>query len=412
MIRKSFLEKLLNGAGVEWTALGDERYVEVANAARRPIKASLRVAGTTPYYGANNVQDYVEGFTHDGEYALIAEDGSADLRNYSIQYASGKFWANNHVHVVRGRSGLNTKFVYHYLRNVNFAPYLPNKDRSKLTRGELIKIPLPIPCPEDPRKSLAIQGALVQLLDGLDELTAELATELSAELAARKKQYNHYRDQLLRFEGGEAEWKALGDIGEFIRGKRFTKADFVDDGIDAIHYGEIYTRYGVWTDHAVTKVRSDLQGSLRYAKPNDVVLTGVGETVEDVGKAVAWIGSGNVAIHDDSYAFRHSMNPKYIAYAMQTASFIDEKAKHVSRGKVNRLLIDGVAKVRVPIPFPNNAEKSLAEQARIVAILDKFDALTHSITEGLPREIELRQKQYDYYRDLLLSFPKPHEAAA
>ena len=142
------------------------------------------------------------------------------------------------------------------------------------------------------------------------------------------------------------------------------------------------------------------------------MLTGVGETVEDVGKAVAWIGSGNVAIHDDSYAFRHSMNPKYIAYAMQTASFIDEKAKHVSRGKVNRLLVDGVAKVRVPIPYPNDAEKSLAEQARIVAILDKFDALTNSITEGLPKEIELRQKQYEYYRDLLLSFPKPHQGAA
>jgi len=261
----------------------------------------------------------------------------------------------------------------------------------------LAKVRVPVP-------PIEVQREIVRILDTFAELTAELT--------ARKKQYKHYRDQLLRIEGREVEWKALGEIGEFIRGKRFTKADFVDQGIDAIHYGEIYTRYGVWTDHAVTKVRPDLQGSLRYASPNDVVLTGVGETVEDVGKAVAWIGSGNVAIHDDSYAFRHSMNPKYIAYAMQTASFIDEKAKHVSRGKVNRLLVDGVAKVRVPIPYPNDAKKSLAEQARIVAILDKFDALTHSIAEGLPRELELRQKQYEYYRDQLLSFPQPQEAAA
>jgi type I restriction enzyme S subunit len=106
------------------------------------------------------------------------------------------------------------------------------------------------------------------------------------------------------------------------------------------------------------------------------------------------------------------MNPKFISYAMQTASFVAEKAKHVSRGKVKRLLIDGVAKVRVPIPYPNDPEKSFAEQARIVAILDKFDALTNSISEGLPREIELRQKQYDYYRDLLLSFPKPEGVEA
>ncbi|MCL7462751.1 restriction endonuclease subunit S, partial [Pseudomonas sp. NW5] len=144
----------------------------------------------------------------------------------------------------------------------------------------------------------------------------------------------------------------------------------------------------------------------------DVVMAGVGETVEDVGKAVAWLGSGKVAIHDDSYAFRHSMNPKYISYVMQTAAFIDEKAKHVSRGKVNRLLIDGVKKVRVPVPYPNDREKSLAEQARIVAILDKFDTLITSITEGLPREIELRQRQYEYYRDLLLSFPRPEQIVA
>lgn len=147
--------------------------------------------------------------------------------------------------------------------------------------------------------------------------------------------------------------------------------------------------------------------SLRFAMPGDVVMAGVGETVEDVGKAVAWLGKEEVAIHDDSYAFRHSMNPKFISYVMQTHAFIDEKAKHVSRGKVNRLLIDGIAKVRIPIPCPDDAEKSLAEQARIVSILDKFNTLTNSIREGLPREIELRKKQYEHYRDLLLSFDLP-----
>ncbi len=78
----------------------------------------------------------------------------------------------------------------------------------------------------------------------LDTFTA-LTAELTAELTDRKKQYNYYRDRLLSFEEGEVEWKTLGEIGEFIRGKRFTKADYVDDGIQAIHYGEIYTHYGV-----------------------------------------------------------------------------------------------------------------------------------------------------------------------
>lgn len=216
----------------------------------------------------------------------------------------------------------------------------------------------------------------------------------------------------MSFKEGDVEWKALGEIGEFIRGKRFTKADYVEDGIGVIHYGEIYTRYGVFTTHALSQVRNDMAESLRYAEPGDVVITDVGETVEDVGKAVAWLGDEKVAIHDHCYAFRHSMNPKFVSYCIQTASFIAEKAKYVARTKVNTLLINGFAKIAIPVPYPNDLEKSLAEQARIVAILDKFDALTNSISEGLPREIALRQKQYEYYRDLLLNFPKSEEVVA
>jgi type I restriction enzyme S subunit len=155
-----------------------------------------------------------------------------------------------------------------------------------------------------------------------------------------------------------------------------------------------------------------MAASLRYAEPNDVVIAGVSETIEDVGKAVAWLGEEKVAIHDDSYAFRHKMNPKFIAYAMQTDAFHDQKAKYVSSGKIKRLLIDGVKNVRLPVPYPNDPKKSLEEQARIAAILDKFDALKTTLTEGLSREIELREKQYASYRELLLNFPKPDEMAA
>ncbi|MGI0497137.1 restriction endonuclease subunit S, partial [Limnospira platensis] len=161
----NFLEKLLDGVAVEWKTLGDERFVEIANSKRKPIKASLRLSGKIPYYGANNIQDYVEGFTHDGEFVLIAEDGSASLENYSIQYANGKFWANNHVHVVLGTPRLNTKFLYHYLRIVNFIPFLTGGGRAKLTKGKMVEIPIPIPCPDNPDRSLAIQAEIVRILD-------------------------------------------------------------------------------------------------------------------------------------------------------------------------------------------------------------------------------------------------------
>jgi type I restriction enzyme S subunit len=140
-----------------------------------------------------------------------------------------------------------------------------------------------------------------------------------------------------------------------------------------------------------------MKAILRFAKPGDVVITDVGETVEDVGKAVAWIGTEEVAIHDHCYAFRHSMNPKFVSYCMQTTSFIAEKAKYVARTKVNTLLMDGFSKIRIPVP-------SIEEQERIVAILDKFDALVNDLGSGLPAEIKARRQQYEHYRDRLLDF--------
>jgi type I restriction enzyme S subunit len=195
----------------------------------------------------------------------------------------------------------------------------------------------------------------------------------------------------------------LNEIGKFIRGRRFTKADYVDDGVGVIHYGEIYTRYGTSANSVISHVRPSLAGALRYAKPGDVVITDVGETVEDVGKAVAWLGNEEVAIHDHCYAFRHDMNPKFVSYCMQTTSFIAEKAKYVARTKVNTLLIDGFSKIRIPVP-------PLDEQERIVSILDKFDMLVNDLSSALPAEIKVRRQQYEHYRDRLLSFTEKEAA--
>ncbi len=189
----------------------------------------------------------------------------------------------------------------------------------------------------------------------------------------------------------------LGEIGTFIRGRRFTKADYDPHGVACIHYGEIYTEFGTSTTSVVSHVRSGLAPGLRYAQPGDVVLTDVGETVDDVGKAVAWIGDSDVAIHDHCYAFRHSLDPTYVSYCMQTASFRAQKNKHVARTKVKTLLMGGFANVTIPVP-------DRAEQERIVGILGNFDALVNSLSIGLPAELTARRKQYEYYRDRMLTF--------
>ncbi len=380
----NYLEKLLDGGEVKWTVLGDERFVEVANAARRPVKASLREPGDTPYYGANNIQDYVDGHTHDGEYVLIAEDGSASLENYSVQYAKGKFWANNHVHVVRGKKGLNTKYLFHYLSDVDFIPFLPNKDRSKLTKGEMVKIPLPIPCPENPKKSLEIQSEIVRILDAFTSLTAEL----TAELTIRKKQYSYYRDKLLRFEDREVEWKALGDLAENLDSMRRPITSGLRESGDIPYYGASgivdYVKDYIF-DEDLLLVSEDGANLLTRNTPIAFSISGK-----------SWVNNHAHVLKFDTYASR-----RYVEYYLNSIDLMP----YISGAAQPKLNKKNLESISIPNPSPE-------EKKRIVAILDKFDTLTTSISEGLPREIELRQKQYEYYRDLLLSFPRPDEVAA
>ena len=163
---------------------------------------------------------------------------------------------------------------------------------------------------------------------------------------------------------------------------------------------QIYTHYGTHTDKTKTYVTEEFFKKARKAKTGNLVIATTSENDADVCKAVAWLGNVEIAISSDACIYRHKLNPKFVAYFFQTEHFQRQKRPCITGTKVRRVNADDLAKMLIPIP-PNQ------EQARIVANLDKFDALTNSITEGLPREIELRQKQYEHYRDLLLSFPKP-----
>jgi type I restriction enzyme S subunit len=432
MSNESFLEKLLNRVAVEWRPLGTLGELVRGNGLQKKDFTesgvpAIHYGQIYTYYGMSTVE--TKSFVSPelagqlkkvdkGDVVITnTSENIEDVGKALVYLGERQAVTGGHATILKPGGALLGKYFSHFTQTNEFSSekrrYAKGTKVIDVSATDMAKILIPIPCPENPEKSLEIQSEIVRVLDAFAELTADLTAELIAELTARKKQYNHYRDQLLSFEAGEVEWKPLAEIGDFIRGKRFTKADFVaegEDGVDVIHYGEIYTRYGTWADRTISKVRNDMAASLRYAEPGDVVLTDVGETVDDVGKAVAWMGSEKVAIHDHSYAFRHSMNPKYVSYCMQTDSFIAKKARYVARTKVNTLLINGFSKIEIPVPY--EPEKSLAEQARIVAILDKFETLTKSLSEGLPREIELRQKQYEYYRDLLLSFPTPEEAAA
>lgn len=392
----NIFKNLIQKTEIQHKPLGE--VCDIADNARKPVKSDQRISGEVPYYGANNIQDYVDGFTHDGEYVLIAEDGSASLQHYSIQFVTGKFWANNHVHVVKGKDGLISRFLFHYLSQFNFQKYLTGGTRAKLTKQQMLNIPIPIP-------SLEIQQKVVEILDKMTDYVTELTAELTAELTLRQKQYSYYRDQLLTFpsqsdsdESLSVRWLKMGEFGEFIRGNGMQKKDFVESGFPAIHYGQIYTKYGLTADKTFTFVTDELASKLRQADKNDLLIATTSENDEDVCKPLAWMG-GKTAISGDMMIFRHSENVKYLAYYFQTAMFQADKKRKITGTKVRRVSSADLSNLTVPIP-------PLTEQKRIVEILDKFDKLTSDLTDGLPHEIELHQKQYEYWREQLLSFKK------
>jgi len=113
---------------------------------RVPITASNRKPGDTPYYGANGIQDYVEGFTHNGEFILVAEDGANDLKNYPVQYVNGKAWVNNHAHVLQGKKTItDNKFLMNAIKNFNIEPFLVGGGRAKLNADVMMKLNILLP---------------------------------------------------------------------------------------------------------------------------------------------------------------------------------------------------------------------------------------------------------------------------
>ena len=137
---------------------------------------------------------------------------------------------------------------------------------------------------------------------------------------------------------------------------------------------------------------------MRYAHKGDVIVVGAGENKEDIGIGVAWLGDEDVAVHDACYILmEHKQNPTFLSYYLRSTYYHKQLKKYVSEGKICSFSANNLAKMVINLP-------SIEEQERIVSILDRFDSLCNDITSGIPAEIEARQKQYEYYRDKLLTF--------
>ena len=394
--------------GVEYNQIGE--ICHILDAQRKPISKSQRVKGQFPYYGANGIQDYVADYIFNGTFLLVGEDGSVINKDNTpvLNWAVGKIWVNNHAHVLTAKGSNSLRYVYYALQI---------QDVSKIVRGtppkinqenlKNIKIPLPPP---------PVQEEIVKILDRF----AEYAAELQAELQARKEQYEYYRNLLLTFNpsacgcgtdgeqkmddvttwGGHSykiTWKAMGEIGTFIRGKRFVRTDIVDNGVPCIHYGDMYTHYGLYADKTPGFINDDVAKKMRYANKNDVVIVAAGGNKDDLGNALAWLGDEPAAVHDACFIFKSEMYPNFVSHVCRSLKYHKQVRMYANEAKICSVSGTDLAKVIIPVP-----EYEL--QVKIASILDRFETLVNDLTTGLPAEIAAVKEQYEYYRNKLLTF--------
>lgn len=204
-----------------------------------------------------------------------------------------------------------------------------------------------------------------------------------------------YLERLL--EGEAVEWKTLGEVGTFVRGTSFQKKHFVEKGIGCIHYGEIYTRYGLFAKRTISYLNEEIANKARKAAYGDLIIATTSENDDDVCKSTVWLGTESIVVSNDACYYHHTLNPKYVAYFFRTNEFQKQKRAYITGTKVKRVNANDLAKITIPVP-------PLRVQARIVEILDKFTQLEAE----LESELEARKKQYAYYRDQLLNFPQFH----
>lgn len=404
MNQLSYLEKLLDGVEVEWKPLDDvcdfkNGFAFKSNLFKEaglPIIRITNIDGfnvildNVKYFSPNDYKEDISSFEVSIGDILIAMSG-ATTGKVGIYKSEKKCYLNQRVGKFIPKDNiLNKKFLYHFLLLNTKSIYIlagggaqPNLSSNAL----MSKLLIPIPCPNNPEKSLAIQSEIVRILDKFTALTAEL----TAELTTRKKQYNYYRDQLLSFDEGKVEWKMLGDVAQYSKTRigfeQLDETNYV--GVDNL----LQNRAGkTLSSHVPTS------GKFTEFRKNDILIGNIRPYLKKIWQSDC-IGGTN----GDVLAIRcvdSSINPRYLYQVLADDKFFEYNMQHAKGAKMPRGSKDDILKYSIPIP-------SLIEQARIVAVLDKFDTLINSISEGLPREIELRQKQYEYYRDLLFNFPKP-----
>ncbi len=415
----NFLERLLDGAAVEWKPLGEIGELVRGNGLPKTDFTesgvpAIHYGQIYTYYGLSttSTKSFVSPETatklrkvDKGDVVITnTSENLEDVGKALFYFGDQQAVTGGHATIFKPCKNILGKYFAYFTQTVVFTSekrkYAKGTKVIDVSATDMAKIPIPIPCPDNPDRSLAIQAEIVRILDTFTELTAEL----TAELSDRKKQYNYYRDRLLTFEEGEVEWKTLGEVTRIFSASRVHKNEWTTSGVPFYRTSDVISIFnGVKNSRDAAFISNELYETLSSKsgkiQKGDVLVTGGGT-----------IGIPYIVQTDEPLYFKDAdllciqksevINSKFLYHYFLTTKFRIYLNNITHNATISHYTISQI--VNTPVPLP-----PIEEQARIVAILDKFDTLTHSISEGLPREIALRQKQYEYYRDLLLSFPPP-----
>ena len=191
------------------------------------------------------------------------------------------------------------------------------------------------------------------------------------------------------------EYKRLKDVATITRGGSFQKKDYEESGFPCIHYGQIYTLYGLFVEETASFIGDMVAAKQKKAVTNDIIMAVTSENIEDVCKCVAWLGDGEVAVSGHTAIIHHTLDPKYLVYYLHSSMFYSQKVKLAHGTKVIEVKPDSLGEIRLPVP-------PLEVQREIVRMLDNFTFLTAELTA----ELTARRKQYEHYRNDNLSFGK------
>jgi type I restriction enzyme S subunit len=292
---------------------------------------------------------------------------------------------------------LDPRYVAYFFQTEQFqqqkTKHITGTKVRRISGTALAKVRIPVP-------PLQVQHEIVRILDRFFDLEKALESELVKEVEARRRQYAYYRDELLTFSDTSAVQRTpIGGFSELVRGNGMPKTDLTDEGVPAIHYGQIYTYYDTWATKTKSFVTESTAAKLANVDKGDIIITNTSENIEDVGKAVAWLGDDQAVTGGHATVIKHRQNPKYLAYYFQTSEFDAAKRRHATGTKVIDVPAKGLAKIEIPLP-PRE------EQDRLVKILDDFSAAVSDLSRNLPAELNARRVQYAHYRDQLLTFEK------